>query len=78
MSNRGLLVLLVDQNQRHVAIEAAPAKASELELAVLARDVSQRLGFAMRVYLTMPTRDYPRAIEQARQLLRFSDAKLAA
>jgi hypothetical protein len=78
MSKQGLLVLLVDQNQRHVAIEAASGRASELELAALARDVSQRLGFELRVYLTLPTRDYPRAIEQARQLLRFSDAKLAA
>jgi hypothetical protein len=78
MHTSGLLVLLTDAAQKHVAIEAAPAKASELDLAALAQLVSQRLGFAMRVYLTMGVRDYPRAIEQARQLLRFSDAKLAA
>jgi hypothetical protein len=78
MSRQGTLVLLVDAAQKHVAIEAVGAKASELELAALARDISKRIGIELKVYVTMPTKDHARAVAKARELLRFSSAQLAA
>jgi hypothetical protein len=77
VSYPGLVVLLADTSQRHMAIEAAPLRATASELAAIAHRVSARLGFQMEVYVTLASRDCPRAISRARQLLRFSQAQLA-
>jgi hypothetical protein len=71
-NNAGLVVLLCDHTQQHMAIEVAPLGATEIELAAIAHNVSERLGYTMGVYTTMATRDHPRAVEQARNLLRFN------
>jgi hypothetical protein len=75
-ANAGLIVLLADAAQRHVLIEVAPLGATETELAALAQRVSVRLGFEMSVHVMLPTADHPRAVEQARQLLRFNKGPL--
>jgi hypothetical protein len=68
----GLVVLLADAAHNHVAIEVASVHATEHELAALTRTVSDRIGFEMSVYATLPTRDHPRAVAKARALLRFN------
>jgi hypothetical protein len=78
MMNARLVVLLADPTQRHVAIEVAPTGATAIELAALARKTSDRVGFEMTVYAVLPTRDHPCAVVKARELLRFSQAKIAA
>jgi hypothetical protein len=70
-------VLLCDHTQRHVAIEVAPSGATEVELAAIAKATSDRLGVQMDVYVTLPVQDNPKALAQARRLLRLSDAQLA-
>jgi hypothetical protein len=42
-------VLLADSAQRHVAIEVAPIRVTEVELATLAKATSDRLGFPMEI-----------------------------
>jgi hypothetical protein len=71
-NHAGVIVLLADASQRHVVIEVASRHASTSELAALARAVSDRVGFELAIYAVLPTCDHPRAVEQARQLLRFN------
>jgi hypothetical protein len=74
----GLVVLLCDRTQQHVAIEVAPMGTTESELIAIAKATSDRLGHNMFIHVVLPVADHPRAIEQARALLRYSPAKLAA
>jgi hypothetical protein len=62
MAKAGTVVLMSDAACRHVVNSGA----TERELATIARQVSDRIGFELSVYATLPTRDHPRAVEQAR------------
>jgi hypothetical protein len=72
MTKGGVVVVLADATQRHVAIEVAPAGATESELAGLARAVSDRVGFELTIHAVLPTRNHAGAVAKARELLRFT------
>jgi hypothetical protein len=75
--NTGLVLLLADAEQRHAAIEVVNINATAIELAVIATAVSERFGYAMAIIVVLSVQDHPRAVAQARRLLRFSDVELA-
>jgi hypothetical protein len=68
----GIVVLLADSAGGHVTIEVAEGNATSSELETLARRLSRDVGIQLEVYATLATADAPRAVREARRLLRFN------
>jgi hypothetical protein len=77
MSKSGVVVVLADREGGHLTIEVLPSGTASREVERLARQRSSDVGFELTIYATLATADAPRAVREARRLLRFSIAPFA-